>query len=545
MKPFNFFSEPYLKSNFPLPNVGVKSSEDASNDALERYCHYFKISRPALEEALQIKQAAPKAPKLRVEIPPLPYEATIRRLDAGEVWECLIEWARDNGVDTDQALLIIACVAAHAAGPGLEFEGIGRRKYPAPTLIATTQNSGFQQAVSGALRPLRQIQQDLIERYHVAVTRKTKLSAEEYRELRRRQNIREYEAFHGPGYARLNPDHQADGVVRFILEGKPPSDPHRALEACHLHTALALLQVERLPLTTRPRERQLEAIESMVTGFRRGSVWIRGFVRLFPDYFEWVLSSTRYLRTKTLPVGGAEESVPVAPLRDQRGKLEFDRIHAADMREVLHLRFERADPSVNFRDGEAASHFGLLREAYRQEMCAVSHLAPLCEILPDLFVWYLLRLLKSPHVRADEMEIGARAIEAARTIRRKVAGIYDRHDGLVIARKRLALARKLVKRLHKLGGSCTRRDLVRVLDMQRKVALTTILDLLMRHQVIGGKGKGVTMRRRERLDEIGLEAFMPLLEDVLYSGTKRLRITEQHQADLAASQSSAQEPNHS
>lgn len=541
MKPLPFSSEPFLKSNFPLPNVGGKSSEDASNDALERFCHYLKISRPALEEALHIKQATPK---LRVEIPPHPYEATIRRLGAGEVWGCLIEWARDNRVDTDQALLICACAAAHAAGPGLEFEGRGHRKYPAPTLIATTQNRGFQQAVSGALHPLRQIQQDLIERYHVAVTRKSKLSIEKSRGARRSQTRRDCEFFYGAIYARLDPEEQAEGVMRFILEGKPPRDPHRSLEACHLHTALALLGVERLPLTTRSRERRLEAIESMVRGFRNGSVWIRGFMRFLPDDFEWVLSSTRYLRTTTLPVGGAEESAPDPRLCDVVWIHQFYGMHGAAMREVLRLRFERADPSVNFRDEEAASHFGLLRETYRQEMGAVSHLAPLCEILPDLFVWYLLRLLKSPHVRADEMEIGARAIEAARTIRRKVAGIYDRHT-LEIGRKRLALARKLVNRLQNLGGSCTRRDLARGLNKQRKDAITPIIELLIRHQVIGSNGKGVTMLRSERLDEIGLEAFMPPLEDVPYSATRRLRIAEEHQADLAASQSSAQEPNHS
>jgi len=530
MEPFSFFSESFLESDFPMPDVGVKSSEveaDESNGAMEKYLRNVGILRQALEEAPSVTQAAPKR---RVEIPTHPDEGALTLRSAGEVWGCLNGWAGHYGVGTDQALLICACAAAHAAGSGLEFGGSGYQKHPAPTLIAATEDSGLLLAISGALRPLREIEQDLIGRYEVADGRKAKPSMEEIRAKVRRERLRQYDPFYCTNYARLNPEEQAEGVVRILLEGKPPGKPHRALEAYHHHAALALLRVERLPQTTRARENRLEALDSMVRGFRRGTVCIRGFIHFDRDDLEWVLCFNRYLRTMTLPVGGAEESVPDAPLRDEAGKLEFDRIHGVAMREVLRLRFDRADPMVNFRDGEDASHFGLLRATYRQEMYSVSHLAPMCEILPDLFVWYLLRLSESPHVKAEEMQIGERAMEAARTLRRKVAAIYDRHDALVIARKRQKLARKLVNRLKNLRGSCTRRDLARGLDKQRMDAITPIIELLIRHQVIGGKGNGIMMRRNERLDEIGLEPFMPPLEDVPYSGTRRLRIAEERQA---------------
>lgn len=326
----------------------------------------------ALRQALEETPAVTKAtPKRRVEILPHPDEEAETRRSAGEVWGHLSGWAGHYGVSADQALLVCACTAAHAAGPGLEFEGSEgsrHRKYPAPTLIAATEDIGFHLAISGALHPLREIEQELIGKYKVAHGRKTKPSMEEIREEWRRENLRHYELFQGGDYARLNAEEQAEGVVRFILDGKPPAKPHRVLEACHLHAALASLRVERLPLTTRAREKRMDAIAPMHSGYWRGNVWIRGFVRFDQDDLEWVLSSTRCLRMTTLPLVGAEESVPDAPLRDEGDKHEFDCIHEAAMREVLRLRFGRAELGMDFSDGEAARHFGMLRAAYRLEM---------------------------------------------------------------------------------------------------------------------------------------------------------------------------------
>ena len=78
----------------------------------------------------------------------------------------LAAWAARYGVDEDLALLICACAAAHAAGPRLDFEGFrSTTRAPAPTLIATDDDTGFHQAVKAATHPLHQIQQELLAQY--------------------------------------------------------------------------------------------------------------------------------------------------------------------------------------------------------------------------------------------------------------------------------------------------------------------------------------------------------------------------------------------
>lgn len=536
MNSFPFFSESTMDAPYPDPNLGVGSSEVEADDSIGAMLNFLRNSeglRQALEETPGITQATPK---LRVEIPPHPDEEIVRQFGAGEVWERLNAWAAYHRVDNDLALLVCACAAAHAAGPSLKFEDEGYNMLSAPTLIAASEERGFHQAVLCALDPLRQIQQELIGKYGemantLASARANESIEDIQRELARQTRLR-YDIYHGTPSGRLNPEEQPDGAVRFLLEGRPPVKPHKFLEEYHLHAVVALLEIRRLPQTVKARENRLEAIESMVHGFRRGQVWIRGFLRLSRKDLEWALESTRYLRWVSLPVGGTEGSRPDAPARDEGGKLAFDRIHGVALREVLRLRFsrEKLKPVAGFRDGEAAAHFGVLRETYLQEMYSVSHLAPMCRILPDLFVWYLLRLLKSSYAKADEMEVAAQAITAARIIRWKVAVIYDWHDALGIGRKRRALALKLVSRMQRLGGSCKRRELARGLDNQRMDMITPMIDLLIRHEVFSDTADGLSMRAQSAFEEIVLEAFMPPLEEVPFSATARLRIAEERQS---------------
>jgi len=200
------------------------------------------------------------------------------------------------------------------------------------------------------------------------------------------------------------------------------------------------------------------------------------------------------------------------------------------LRGILRLRFDEENPGADFSDVEAAERFGSLRETYLREMYSVDHLIPMSEVLPELFVWYLLHLAKSGKACADEMEIAGHAIAAARTLRRKTVRLHDRQVALHIGRKRHALALRLVNRLEHLGGSCTRRDLVRCLNRQRKDVIAPVIEVLIHHRVFACEGRGVLMRGSETFDQIGVEAFAPPLEEVPYAGTPRLKIAEQAQA---------------
>jgi hypothetical protein len=476
------------------------------------------------------EQAQPE--KIRIELP-AESEESAHNTD-GNLWSHLVAWAEYHRVDLDLALLVCAFAAAHTAGPRLDLTGKGFRKVFVPTLIAATENGGFHRAVSCALDPLRDIQLDLIGRYGEIPARassgKSKPSDEDLHRDCVREMRRQYDPYHGTPSERLNPEEQSGGFVRFLLEGAPPSNPHRELEGYHLHTALALMDVGMLPQSTRARDKRLEAIASMVNGYRGGKAWIRGFIRIFREDFVSVMEPNRQFMTSSLPVGESEEMGMNAPAREREGKNDFDRIHRTALRGILRLRFDEEEIRADFSDGEAARRFGSLRETYLQEMPSVDHLAPACEVLPDLFAWYLLHLAKSDKACADEMEIAGHAIAAARTLRRKTVRLHDRQVALRIGRKRHALALRLVNRLEHLGGSCTRRDLVRCLDRQRKDVITPVIEVLIHHRVFACEGRGVLMRGSETFDQIGVEAFAPPLEEVPYSGTQRLKIAEQAQA---------------
>jgi len=476
------------------------------------------------------EQAQPE--KIRIELPAESEESADDA--AGDVWSHLGAWAECHRVDPDQALLVCACTAAHTAGPRLDFTGEGYRKLSVPTLIAATENDGFHRAVSCALDPLRHIQQDLIGRYGkmpaAASSGNSSANDEDLLQDNVREMRRQYDVYFETPSERLNPEEQPGGFVRFLLEGVPPTKPQRELEGYHLHTALALMDVGRLPQTTRARDNRLEAIASMVNGYRRGQVWIRGFIRICREDFESVLEPNRRFLLSSLPVGESEEMGMEAPVRDRGGKSAFDRIHRVALRGILRLRFDGEGLRADFSDGEAAGRFGSLREIYLREMYSVAHLAPMCAVLPDLFAWYLLHLAKSRKAHADEMEIAEHAIAAARTLRRKTVQLHDRQVALRIGRKQHALALKLVNRLEHLGGSCTRRDLVRGLNRQCLDVITPIIEVLIHHRVFAAEGRGVLMWGRETFDQIGVEAFAPPLEEVPYSGTQGLRMAEQRQA---------------
>lgn len=454
-------------------------------------------------------------------------------------WSQLSAWAAHYGVDDDLALLLCACAAAHAAGPGLSFEGASPSdRMPAPTVISTIGNTGFQRAAKGAIESLLPIQQDLLERYGDPVEKPVfKDPATRVKDMIEAE-IAKYHARTMPLWRNpagdMDPDKQPYGPVRFILEGALPAKPVRFLRRCHSYAALALTEIEPLPRSIRSRDARIDLLASMVGGYRNGGVSIRGFMQFAQDYLEWMAANNRDLLVKTLPVESPGDAGEV-PSSDGTGEMrEFDRLHRRVLRRVLGLRFSRSDCSVDFRNRDAARRFRKLREGYRAENYAVAHLEPASLILPDLFAWYLLQLGKSAYLKIDEMEVAGHAITAARRLRRRVAVFYDRQVAVKRAHERLALATKLVARMRRLDRPCKRRDLARGLDKQRMDRIAPVIDLLVGLGVFTRTSKLLSMSKAGEIRPLRVDDFMEPLLDVPFSATRQLDQAEERQTALSA-----------
>lgn len=455
------------------------------------------------------------------------------------LWSLLDSWAACHEVDADLVLLICACAAANVAGPRLDFDGMRPSvRIPAPTVISTAGDTRFHGAVLAAIESLYPIQCELVEKYgelmNAPLPKKRRLSASE---AFRASLFKQYEQFNSdyknPAKGMI-PDTQRNGPVLFVLEGKVPAKPVKFLKKCHLYSALSVAEIEELPLVDKSRRKRISEIATSMAGRFRGKVTIRGFMRFTNEDLEWMVSNTLLLLTKTLPVESLEVCKPVA-LASKAKVQEFDRLHRTVLRRILELRFSRADCGVDFRCEETGRQFQKLRECYRAEDCAVSHLDRTSVILPDLFVWYLLQLNKSEWLEIDEMEIAEHAIAVARRLRRRVAGFYDRQYAVTRARKRLALATKLVARMQRLAKPCTRRELARGFDDQRIEVIGPVIDWLVSLGVFSKTRKQLSLCVNKEPRVLELDDFMEPLRDVPYSLLCRLDRSEEYQAELRKS----------
>jgi hypothetical protein len=497
------------------------------------------------------KPAAEPRIRERVDLPAEPDDEPSGPHGGGEAWSLLDAWADHNGVDAALAMLICASAAAHAAGPRLDIDYEGDLKPIVLTLIAATEDLGFHQAVSSALSPMRQIQQGLFAQYGELpdIPPPPMPPMEPSYMLFQWHRWKSRPEYKNPAL-RMDPDRQPDGAVRLLMEGALPAKPLHYLGKCHLYAALAFLRIDRLPRSEKARYNLLFGMACMNEGRGRyGQVTIRGFIRFSRNDLEWILGPNGcYFTVKTLPVESGGCRTPDAPAADAEKKRGFDRLHRKALRDVLRLRFDPAGRRevcrADFSGTEVVMHYEKLRQIYRDECYSVSHKAPLCRVLPDLLAWYLLRLGRASCEAIDEMEIVAHAFEAARRIRRMVAGIYDRHDARIVARKRRALAQRLVNRMDRLGGPSKRRELARGLNKQRIDRIAPMIELLVNHGVFHcRKGGELRMNAPAAFEELGLEAFMPPLEDLKFSCIRRLNEWEQQSAlEAAPSDTTSQDP---
>ncbi len=449
-----------------------------------------------------------------------------------------------HGVDDDFALLICACTAAHVAGPGLFFGGMWQIdpktavEIPAPTVISTAGDTGFERAVRAATASLLPIQRELLAQYGEPVDEPVhKDPSRRVIEMIERKindyHDRSMRLYRNPARD-MDPDKQPGGRVRFILEGALPAKPVRFLKNYHLYTALAVGGIERLPRSIRWREARVNTLSSAVGGFRHGACYsIRGFMRFSDEDLEWMAVNIRCLLRLTLPVESMAGRGPVPPATGVVGMREFDRLHRTVLRRVLSLRFSRADCAVDFRSGGAERWFRKLREGYWAESGIPTSPAASVAILPDLFVWYFLQLGKSAWLEIDEMEVASQAVAAARRLRRRVAGFHDRLVALRRARVRLALAMKLVARMGRLdrasggtshGGSTGN-------------GWTGSHRSSMRWSASGcspGAPESLPWARAGGAHPPGVDDFMEALTDVPHSLTRKLAAAEELQAAVTA-----------
>lgn len=473
------------------------------------------------------------------------------------LWSLLNDWATRQGVDGDLALLICACAAAHAAGPRLVFEGRTEFDHlPAPTLIAEAGYTGFYQAVRAAIEPLLAIQRDRIAQHgepDEKVFRKPPMSLPEKINAEiLSDGCRFFPHLRNPARD-LVPDKQPAGPVRFVLEGALPAEPVEFLKRCHLYSALSVAEIEKLPVSRRSREARLGRIVRAVSGYHRGLISIRGFMRFTREDLDWMLANDRDLIHMTLPFDVQEAPRPVPPVDQTDEQPAFARFHEATLRRLIDLRFTRAEcdadfrsagarrmhttapgpTPMDFRSAEAHHWFQKLRERYRSEDYLVAHVDKMCLILPDLFAWYALQLAQSAGLDIDEQELAGHAIAAARRLRRQVAGFYDRHEAVRRARQRLALAPKLVARMRSLNRPCKRRDLARGFDNQRLDRLDPPIDRLVKIGVFSQNAKWLCPGPAWETRILRLEDFMEPPEKVPFSVTLRLTNVEQAKSEAA------------
>jgi hypothetical protein len=527
----------------PKP-ISEEILRELSNFNDERYQAAMYRSLPGIDPLL--REPVTPQPEPPPELPPVRFEMGPEEVPAGSHGACslsnlLSAWAAGHESDTDMVLLHFATTAGHLTGSLLRFEGTQYAPdIPIPTLVSTAGDTRFSNVAMAAAESLVPIQQELLAKYgdSVAAPAPKKPRKSAYERIRE-MGLKQFDAFifgYNNPAKDMDPATQRNGPVRFIHEGARPAKPYKSLEQYHLYSALSVGTIEELPGRGKARETRIQVLASTIKGYLRGNVSIRGSMQFNEEDLEWMLISRRWfcqwMQFTALPVESLDVCEP-DPLANQvEAAQELDRLHRMVLRRILQLRFAKTDCSADFQNEEAGLLFKTLRECYRDEAGAVSHMDQSSLILPDLFVWYLLQLNKSQWIDINEVEIAEHAIAAARRLRQRVAAFHDRYIALHLARKRLALATKIVARMKRLQGPCKQRDIARGLDDQRTEVIDPVISKLVALGVIADKAKKYLLVGSKNPREFQLNDFMEPIEDVPYSLVRRIALAEAYPPDF-------------
>ena len=480
--------------------------------------------------------------RVPIELPPEPADEASELPPGVGFWDLLDGWARHHQVDADLALLVCACATAHASGArGMFPDYSGYWHVSAPTLLGHAEDPGFHQAVKAATAPYLSMQKELEPRYEP-------MRIKSYRRMWRQRldyKMMRAGAMHEFNIRGLYPGLEPEGTVRFIVEGKLPQMPYRALFVCHHYTEMSVGEVEELPLTRRAKEARVNALGSIVWGYDFQKSAIRGFMRFSTEDLDWLFTERMWLGYHTLHLRSESREMPAENMDTEEAKAGFDRIHRKTARHILRLRYDNSKCGVDFDDEQAASLHRQLGEEYKRVFDYAFNMVLKSGVLYYLFVWYLLQLKTASGIRIEPMDIVLRSHEVACRLRRRVAAIYDHYEAVRDGRMKRKQVLRVLERMERLGVPSTPRDLARGLNRQRMGKIRPLIDLLVKHQVfVRDQAKlRAAPDARELFERLPLECFMPEPRDVINSLTARLEHYEQSESRRAAAASITPSPN--
>lgn len=299
----------------------------------------------------------------------------------------------------------------------------------------------------------------------------------------------------------------------FMFTGSLPADLTAALGGCHESRGLAAGCFESLPDAGSKRHRRVSDIISHLNGvsFTRESrkirinesqetAYLRG-VLLFPQpHFDWLIAERRDLLTNAIPITSSATAVGHEPQVDEILAARFLHRFQMEVRHALASRRSHSAVSSMFHSEAPTVEFLRRQRAFLRELQTVPESCRLSEAakLPATMAWTLLGL-------AGKADLDDHIIEtvfaAAHRLHADAVRMFREHDQADVAAQRLTVARKLAKRLTKLGP-LKRRELVRGLDQQALRIHEPVIRVLIE--------MGIFIETPDRVLEIGITPLASL-----------------------------------
>lgn len=400
----------------------------------------------------------------------------------------LADWAASHALAPATGLAVVAAVLANTAGPSLRF-GSGppaTRDAPGLNLAGLATDHFLKMAISDLTERLWIMQDQLL-------IKSREFTAEEL-------DGAMYD--HGP-FSRTNeqlsalahsdtaqPDSTVDDLQnqleqdmeispksvnfekmirpRFLVQGSPTP---KILSECHGGYGFVAGGVEVLPCTKRdPRiDELLRLINGMEimrppsrnkTKINADTVRLRGILLFQRPDLDWLIARRRDFLGQAIPISSTADPMPVDEDRAAHFKHGCRRMASY----CLGVRRARAAVAAQFGSKAASDEFLRLQRAFLCEMQQLPEDLRIQEVagLPAVMAWALLLLASNNSL--DEYVLQT-AFAAARQVQAAAIQVFREHDQADLAERRLKVARKLVKRLTRLGP-CKRRELLRGLDQQ-------------------------------------------------------------------------------
>jgi hypothetical protein len=440
-------------------------------------------------------------------------------------------WAASNGLDLHTGLAIASSTLSAVAGSMFRFQlPAAYLGAPGINLAGLGSDSLVAMAIADLTSSLATTQSGLIRKAREFSAEETDAAMYQSGPLRHNQDFLTRLGNAGPLSFGIE-DHDVESrmakdsevsdqaicyerLVRpwFMLTGSLPTNLTPALGECHDGRGFAGGCIVALPDAASKRHRRVSEIIDHLNGvtFPRKSgkvqinasnvtVFLRGILLFSHSDFDWLIAEHRDLLKNALPIASA--ATPNAePEVNEVLAAQFTRLFHTSARCALACRRGHAPVSPMFRTQEAIVEFLRQQRIFLRELqtvpesCRVSEAAK----LPATMAWTLLML-------AGKTDLDSYIIDtvfvAARRLHADAARLFREHDLANLATQRLTVARKLVRRLAKLGPT-KRRELVRGIDKQSLQLHEPIIRVLT--------DMGIFTESPDRVLEIGLTPLASL-----------------------------------